>query len=128
MTLFEILPLLSAGLFLIVTLSTMGRPNATRDWRMPALFFLGFLAFSIYAIITEGPLGFWPNHIQNAWGNQVWFDLLIAFGIAWILILPRAKAVSMRLPLWLLFICFSGCIGILAMLARLFYLEGQKST
>ena len=98
-----------------------------RKLQLPATLFAAFLAFSLFAVITEGPLGFWQNHIQNAWGNQVWFDLLLAIGISWVFILPRAKAQSMRLPLWLMAICFTGCVGVLAMVARLLWLE-SKST
>jgi hypothetical protein len=126
MTLFEILPLAAAVVFAIVTLTTLFGAHSTQgNWKRPAIIFAAFLAFSLYAVFTEGILGFWPNHTQDAWGNQVWFDLLIAIGIAWILILPRARAQNMKLPLWLVFIMCSGCIGVLAMLARLYVLESR---
>lgn len=126
MTLFQILPLAAAALFAVITIAALLAPrNPKTDWKRPALLFAAFLAFSLYPVFKEGPLGFLPNHTQNAWGNQVWFDLLIAIGIAWILILPRAKALNMKLPHWLIFIMCSGCIGVLAMLARLYWLENK---
>lgn len=128
MTLFQILPLVAAVLFAIITIAALLAPqNPKTDWKRPAILFSAFLAFSLYTVFTEGPLGFWPNHSQDAWGNQVWFDLLIAIGIAWVLILPRAKAQNMKLPLWLIFIMCSGCIGVLAMLARLYALESKHA-
>ena len=51
-------------------------PNA---WKLPALMSAAFLAFSVVAVFKEGPVGFWYNHTQNLWGNQVWFDLLFGF-------------------------------------------------
>ncbi len=129
MPLFELLPILSLPLFLIITISAMigGAGQGKRNWIIPAILFISFLIFSLYVVATEGLLGFWPNHTQNGWGNQVWFDLLLAIGIAWVFILPRAKVQNMRLPLWLIFICCSGCIGVLAMISRLFWLENKAS-
>jgi hypothetical protein len=57
------------------------------------------------------------------WGNQIWFDLLLAAGIGWFLIVPQAKVLNMRLSLWLVLIVSTGCIGFLAMVARMLYLR-----
>ena len=43
--------------------------------------------------------------------------------IGWYLMLPRARAVGMRPAAWLPLVVLSGCVGFLAMLARLSYLE-----
>jgi len=128
MSLLQILPLAACILFVIVTLTALIAPeNPKTDWKKPALLFAAFLGFTLYALFTEGLLGFWPNHTQDAWGNQVWFDLLIAIGIVWVLILPRAKAQNLKLPFWLIFIMCSGCVGVLAMLARLYMLETKHA-
>ena len=37
-----------------------------------------FLGWSLYTIASEGFFAFWGEHTRNAWGNQIWFDLLIA--------------------------------------------------
>ena len=84
--------------------------------------------FSLLAVGIEGPVGFWTEHTRNLWGNQIWFDLLLSIGIGWFLIVPRARSVGMRLPLWLLLIVATGCIGFTAMLARLLYLQAQADT
>ena len=124
MTFLEIGPLFAAVIFLIVTIKVMLGDGRIKQgtWRVPALFFLLFTAFSIWTVVEDGMLGFWPNHSQDLWGNQVWYDLLFALALGWALIMPKAKAVGMRLPLWLLFICCSGSIGFSAMVARYFYL------
>ncbi len=127
MAIFEILPILGAGLFLCITIGAL-LATSKRDkhnWQLPAALFAAFLIFSLYTVVADGLIGFWNNHTQNASGNQVWFDLLLAIGISWVLILPRARAQNMRLPLWLIFICSSGCVGLLAMVARLFWLENK---
>lgn len=92
-------------------------------WPVPAALSAGFLGFSVLAVWREGPLGFWALHSASLWGNQVWFDLLLAAGIGWTLILPRARAANMVLWPWALLVLSTGCIGFLAMLARLLWLE-----
>jgi hypothetical protein len=57
------------------------------------------------------------------WGNQIWFDLLLAAGIGWFLIVPQAKDLNMRLLPWLVLIVCTGCIGFSAMVARMLYLR-----
>lgn len=125
MTLTSILPLISVGLFIIITLTIISKNGASSKnaWLFPAMLCAVFASFSIWTIAVEGPLGFWPNHIKNLWGNQVWFDLLIAIGIALYLLAPKARTLGMRLPLWLIFICGTGSIGVLAMLSRYLYLQ-----
>jgi hypothetical protein len=92
-------------------------------WKVPALLAALFAAFSARAMVTGGAFGFWKEHSRNAWGNQIWLDLLLAVGVSWFLIVPQAKALGMRVMPWLLAIICSGCIGLLAMLARLLYLR-----
>ncbi|MCX5739995.1 MAG: hypothetical protein NTZ61_16160, partial [Proteobacteria bacterium] len=70
-------------------------------------------------------LGFWTEHTRNLWGNQIWIDLLSAVGIAWFLIVPQAKALGMRPLPWLVLVACTGCIGFLAMTARLLYLRDR---
>ncbi len=105
--------------YLVFTLSGPRRPV----WQAPAALSAVFLLFSLLTIAREGVAAVWWNHTQNLWGNQVWFDLLLAVAIGWTLILPRAREMGMRLPVWLLLVCATASIGMLAMLARLIYLE-----
>lgn len=124
----DIAPILAALLLTLFMLIVMARKDGTARgiWRLPALFCLLFFGWSMWAVFAEGPLGFWTEHVRNLWGNQIWFDLLLAIGIGWVLILPRAKAANMKLPFWMLFTLATGCIGFSAMLARLFYLEERS--
>ena len=96
------------------------------SWLFPALASFAFLLFSIHAITAEGMLGFWTEHTRNLWGNQIWIDLLSAIGIAWFLVVPQAKALGMRTPLWLVLIVCTGSVGFLAMIARLLYLRDRS--
>jgi len=122
MTLLEVAPILAAVAtvgYVLFTLSGPLRPV----WQVPAVLSAAFLIWTVITIALEGVVAVWQNHTQNFWGNQVWFDLLLAVAIGWTLILPRARAQGMRLGPWLLFICITASIGTLAMLARLIYLE-----
>ncbi len=121
-------PWAAAGAFVIVTVYGLQRDSAhsaRHSWLFPAGLSMAFLLFTLQAVLTEGLLGFWPEHTRNLWGNQIWFDLLLAAGIGWFLIVPQARAQCMRLPLWLVLIGCTGCIGFLAMLSRLQYLQAR---
>jgi len=121
----SILPVIAAVLFLTFALYIAFGDNLpiTRIWLVPATLSFLFLVFSLYAVLVEGPFGFWPEHTRNFWGNQIWFDLLLAVGIGWFLIVPQAKSVGMRPFPWLFLVLCTGSIGFLAMLARLLYLR-----
>ena len=121
------LPIAAALLFVVLAVAAMRHPERRPKWlwRLPAALCAGFLAFSLFAVGIEGSFGFWPEHTRNLWGNQIWFDLLLAVGIAWFLIVPPARKLGMHLPLWLLLIVTTGCIGFTAMLARLLYLQAH---
>ncbi len=85
----------------------------------------GFGAFTAVTIAREGVLLVWTNHTENLWGVQVWWELLFAVGIAVFLIAPRARAAGINLGPWLLFVAATASIGLLAMVARLFWLEAR---
>ena len=84
-----------------------------------------FAAYSALTIQQEGMLQVVENHRMNFWGIQVWYDLLIAVSLALFFIVPRARAVGMNIPLWALFVALTASIALLAMVARLFWLERQ---
>lgn len=87
----------------------------------------GFALYSVITIAAEGPLGFVANHDSNLWGVQVWYDLVIALTVALTFVVPRARAVGMNVPLYLVATGLSGSIGLLAMVARLFWLERRAA-
>jgi hypothetical protein len=123
-----LLPTIAAAFFLLysVYILTKDGQQMKNHWQFPAILSLLFLLFSVRAIVSEGLLGFWVEHTRNLWGNQIWFDLLLAVGIGWYFVVPQAKALGMRLYLWLALIVCTGCIGLLAMIARLLYLQERS--
>lgn len=131
MTLVQLLPWVSglafAAALVALALRDPAAPPIRGIWRLPALLCLLFLLWSLATVAMEGPFGFWTEHTRNMWGNQIWFDLLLAGSCAWALILPRARAVGMNPFPWLVLILASGCIGFLAMFARLLLLEERRA-
>jgi hypothetical protein len=124
-TLLELLPVLAyAGAIAVILGIALGRGGApARPWLLPAGLGAAFLLFSAVTVAREGLLQFWVNHTANLAGNQVWFDLLIAVGIAFWLIAPRARAVGMALLPWAVAVVATASIALLPMLARLVWLE-----
>lgn len=128
MTLYEHLALSAVfGFVAFGILRLQPAAGASRGiWLLPAGLSAAFLAFSLLTIAQEGVLGFWSEHTRSLWGNQIWFDLLLAAGVCWALIVPRARAVGMQPVPWFVVILLTGSIGILAMVARLLQLEASR--
>ena len=127
MTLYEILALTAGACFIIfaIVYALRAEINKPARWQVPAAFCFVFFCWSLGAVIVEGPTGLWTELVRNMWGNQIWFDLLLAIGVGWFLIAPKAKALKMNLIPWLMLIVATGSIGTTAMLARLLYLQRQ---
>lgn len=87
-----------------------------------------FGGFTMVQLWQEGPVMFWTNHSANLTGVQVWWDLVSAVMVGLFLIIPRARAAGMNVLPWALFVVSTASIGLLAMAARLFWLEQQKQT
>ena len=128
-SLYEFLPSVALGLFLLATPVLILRAGAQRStaWLLPAGLSALFLAWSVFALVSEGLSGVWLEHSRNAWGNQIWFDLLLAIGTGWALLLPRARAAGMQAWPWLALIVCTGSVGLLAMFARCLFLENRHS-
>ena len=94
---------------------------------LAASFSAGFGAFTALTIVYEGVLPVWINHTSNLWGVQVWWDLLFSIGVALFFVVPRARAQGMAVPLWLIFVATTASIGLLGMVARLFWLERRTT-
>ena len=122
-------PALGAVAFVVFALGVVLRSGTPMKnaWIAPASLCIGFALWTAHAVLSEGLFGFWSEHIRNAWGHQIWFDLLLALGICWFTIAPRAKSLGMRLRPWLLFVICTGSVGMLALLARVLYLQEQTS-
>jgi hypothetical protein len=122
MSLLQLLPVLAYAAAVAALIWTAGA-NASGSWRMVALLGAAFIAFSIWTVLDGGLLPFWFNHTTNLAGNQVWFDLLISVVLAFILLLPRARAQGMAVLPWALAVAATASIALLAMVARLLWLE-----
>jgi hypothetical protein len=125
MALTEIMPLVVSGAVVafLVSVTASRSPLKRHVWVLPAVLSIAFLAWTVWAVVAEGPFEFWPVHTRSLWGNQIWFDLLFAVSIGWVLIIDRARALGMRVWPWLAVVATTGCIGFLAMLARFLYLR-----
>lgn len=124
-TLFTVNAFVAVFLFLSIGAYFIYSDTKHLSWKAPLLISLLFFAYSLFTSVTEGPLMFWVEHTRSFWGNQIWFDLLLAAGVAWFLLVPQAKRLGMRLPVWLLTVALTGSIGLLAMLARTLYLQNK---
>jgi hypothetical protein len=97
--------------------------SGSASWMLPASLAVLFLAFTLVAVFKEGALNFWPEHVRNLWGNQIWFDLLIAAGLAFIGLVEKARALGMRPLPWFALVVATGSIGLLAFSARILFLQ-----
>lgn len=119
----------AAGLLCVLFMAVVAAPLRTPRalaWALPATLSVLFLLFSVVAATTEGPFAFWVEHTRNLWGNQIWFDLLLAAATAWAALWPQARRLGMRPLPWLLVVAGTGSIGLLAMVARMHWLRGRE--
>ena len=118
------LPVVAAILFLAMgLLMALRPPPAVGPATLPGALALLFAGLTALAVTQEGLLGFWPEHVRNLWGTQIWVDLLLALGVSWVLLLPRLRAAGMVPWRWFVLIACSGSIGLLLTLARLWQRE-----
>lgn len=112
---------------LIALLTILMAKRETGNAMLAAMLCAGFAAFTAVQIGQEGVVGFFTNHSQDLTGLQVWWDLIMCALIALFFIAPRARRQGMNVPLWALFAGTTASIGLLAMCARLFWLERQAA-
>lgn len=110
-----------AGIYILVAKPSNGNPLAA------ALLCLVFFGYTLFQIAHEGVMMFLTNHSANLTGIQVWWDLVMCVLIAFYFILPRARAQGMSIVPWALVIATTASIGLLAMCARLFWLENANA-
>lgn len=128
--LYQTLPVVAALGFAGAGLwAALRTPAATLrgGWIAPAVLCLLFLAWSLFTIASEGLAAVWSEHVRNAWGNQIWFDLLLGVGTGFALIAPRARAVGMRPLPWFILVACTGCVGLLAMASRYLFLAERAA-
>lgn len=87
-----------------------------------------FAGYTVVQIAQEGVVEFFVNHSEDLTGIQVWWDLVMVVVIAFFFIRPRAQKQNMNIVPWALFVFCTASIGLLAMCARLFWLENAAET
>lgn len=127
MTLIEIVWLVVLAAGLVALLITLGTKRETGSPVAAAVLLVAFGSFTAVQLGQEGVIGFYVNHTQNLAGLQVWWDLIMATLIALFVIAPRARAQGMNVTAWGLLVGTTASIGLLAMCARLFWLERQAA-
>ena len=124
---FTILFLIGAAIVGPIVIAIVLRNRQVGSPALAALLSLVFGVFTAFTIAREGVVQVIANHSLNFWGTQVWYDLIIAVSIALFFIAPRARAAGMNLWPWAIFVALTASIGLLAMIARLFWLERQSA-
>lgn len=94
-----------------------------RRWIVPAVASAAFLVFSVCVMVLEGPFGFLAEHAHGGWGAQVAIDLFTSVTVGLALVWGRAQKVGVRRLPWVLLTVATGSIGLLAFIARVFYVE-----
>ena len=114
-----------------VTLAAMPtRGEATphpRAWMFPATLCIAFSAWTAYALVNEGIISIWQAISGSLWSNQIFIDLLLAAGLAIAFLVPEARRLGMKPLPWVLATAATGCIALLAMLARVLFLRARKA-
>ncbi|NCP12898.1 MAG: hypothetical protein GW858_01890 [Sphingomonadales bacterium] len=127
MTAFEFIWLAAYAGGFIALLTILIAKREVGSTAIAAILCAVFGAFTAVQIVQDGVIGFFINHTQDLTGLQVWWDLLMCALIALFFIAPRARKQGMNVTLWGLFVGTTASIGLLAMCARLFWLERQAS-
>ena len=127
MTSYEILAAGGAVAILLVIAHVLTNREATGSALLAAVLSAAFFGYTAITIFKEGVVLVWTNHTTNLWGVQVWWDLLFATGTALFFIVPRARAAGMNIVPWVIFTALTASIGLLAMVARLFWLEKRTT-
>ena len=128
MTILETIVIVATLGGVLALLSLLARPREIGSPALALLLCALFAAFTAVQMAVEGPVMFWTNHTANLTGVQVWWDLVMVVIIALFLIAPRARAAGMNLPGWSLLVACTASIGLLAMCARLFWLERRAAS
>ncbi len=124
---FEILALIGIAATVAVLVYIVAKQVKVGSPLLAAAISLGFAGYTVLTISREGAEILWANHTTTFWGVQVWWDLLISVSLALFFIAPRARAQGMNILPWVLFVAATASIGLLAMVARLFYLERSST-
>ena len=123
MTSYELLAAGGAVAILLVIAHVLTNREATGSALLAAVLSAAFFGYTAITVFKEGVV----LVSTNLWGVQVWWDLLFATGTALFFIVPRARAAGMNIVPWVIFTALTASIGLLAMVARLFWLEKRTT-
>lgn len=126
MELTGLLSLTSAALA-VASFIVIARSSRPATWWLPAVPLAGFTAWSLVAVIADGPAGFWPEHVGTPWETQIWMDLLLMACAAWWLAQPRLRATGSSPWPWLALVLLTGSIGILCLLLWIRRAESSRA-
>ena len=126
MDIFTILFLIGAALILPLMIYIATNRAEVGSPLIAGALSLAFGLFTLFTIMREGLEQVVFNHNINFWGTQVWYDLLMAVTVALFFIVPRARAAGMSIMPWVVFVALTASVGLLAMVARLFWLERES--
>ena len=104
-----------------------GGATHRRAWMLPATLCVAFSAWTAYALVNEGIVAIWQEISGSLWSNQIFIDLLLAAGIALAFVTPEARRVGMKPLPWVVATAATGCIALLAMLARVLFLRARTA-
>lgn len=124
----QILTIAIAIAAVIAFIAVVMQQRVTGSALLAAVLSATFGGFTAVQLWQEGAVMFWTNHSANLTGVQVWWDLVSAVMVGLFLIIPRARAAGMSVLPWAIFVGLTASIGLLAMVARLFWLERQKQS
>lgn len=125
MDIYTILFFIGAALILPIMLYIATNREKVGNPMLAAALSVAFGLFTVFTIAREGLEQVVFNHNLNFWGTQVWYDLVMSVSIALFFVVPRARAQGMNILPWVIFVAATASIGLLAMIARLFWLERQ---
>lgn len=134
MTLTTAAPILAALGFvafaLTVTVAPVRSESAPRAsaWMFPATICVAFLAWTLVALASDGLVAIWQEISRSLWSNQIFIDLLIAAAIALAFLVPEARRLGMKPLPWVIATAATGCIALLAMLARMLFLRAREAS
>lgn len=92
-----------------------------RLWLIPAGLSLAFLSYSLWCMVTAGPLGFVVEHTRNRWSAQIGLDLVNSAVLCLFMAAPLARPYRIRMLPWVVLTLATGSIGLFALAARILY-------
>lgn len=98
-----------------------------RLWLVPAGLALAFFSYSLWCIVTAGPLGFVVEHTRNRWSAQIGLDLVNSAVLCLFMAAPLARRYGIRMLPWVVLTLATGSIALFALAARILYARSKTA-